>query len=892
MIGGPRFALARARAALPALLALTVVSTLAAALTVGAAASVRSLEAREVRTAVSALSADRGRVVVSTEEGEPTAAVLDAVRGVLAQHGVENAVTATVEGDGIVVAPDVGAITADDLSGLGDALGELKSAVDDVTDARVQVDGGLGSALDSIAESVRVRRGPTLVAIGMLALLVSVVMGAVAVEPVRARHAETLLLRARGARTRALAALAGAEAVVVAGVGGLVGAGLATAIPAALGGVLTVVAAPPLIALATAGALALVAAVSAAVATGRSADRRSTRAETATLVSVAVVLGVVTVLAAWRFAEAGTPVDSAGVIDPLVALAPALVLLLAALVAVLMTTPIARLISAGLRTTRGVTPITPLRLGSRRPARHALPITLVALAVGSSLVAVSYAAGVAHLGDAPEALRVGADVRITTIPDDVGAADVAAAAEPKDAAMPARSLVVRGSDSRIPLIAAQAAQLGDVMLDAGGAIDPVAISDAVAPAHLGIPLTGADLTLTVESEPQQMLVDDTGALAQPYPLDVRVAVADADGELHWFAFGTADMTTVENDDGSTMTSWDVHAEVTEQLDLGEGEWSLAAITTQPYDWFAPEQGAVITATSGGQTVDLAGFTAAPGTPGQVEAAGDGVRIVAVSDDRDRQPTRALAPETPASAPVVITRALADSMGLAEGDALSLDIDQPRFAVDAVVAAVVAVLPGTPAGEGMVVDFGTLSLLSPVELVANQVWVSSADPDAAATAVQAAFPEPVVLVADPRAGSSAAGTTVAFAVTAVGALMLAAAVLVLRRTRTRADSHELALLAVLGLGRRRAARLRAGEDLFALLAGAAAGALAGLFTAWLVVPSLVRAAYGTIPDAYPVELIVPWGAVAASVALIVAIGAVVVLTVRVPSRLAPLLREDE
>ncbi|WP_220433120.1 FtsX-like permease family protein, partial [Raoultella terrigena] len=117
-------------------------------------------------------------------------------------------------------------------------------------------------------------------------------------------------------------------------------------------------------------------------------------------------------------------------------------------------------------------------------------------------------------------------------------------------------------------------------------------------------------------------------------------------------------------------------------------------------------------------------------------------------------------------------------------------------------------------------------------------------------------------------------------------MLAVVVLTLRRTRSRADSRELALLAVMGLGRRRAARVRAGEDVFAVAMGAIGGIVAGVATAWLVVPSLVRAAYGTVPDTFPVSLQVQPLLLALILAGVVAVCCTIVATVRAPAQLAP------
>ena len=64
------------------------------------------------------------------------------------------------------------------------------------------------------------------------------------------------------------------------------------------------------------------------------------------------------------------------------------------------------------------------------------------------------------------------------------------------------------------------------------------------------------------------------------------------------------------------------------------------------------------------------------------------------------------------------------------------------------------------------------------------------------------------------------------------------------------------------------------------------------TAWLIVAPLVRAAYGSVPDSYPIVLRAD--PVVLTLAILAAVGvfAVIVATVRAPGRLAPLMREDE
>lgn len=893
MIGGPRFALARARAAAAPLVTLAIVSALGALLVVGVAGLVASVETREVRGALADATGDRARIVLTTGDASQADAAADAASAALAGMGAGGALEITVDGRNVVLAPDLDAITSAQALALAEDLDGLRDEIEERTGDRPQVSGGLRDTLAVVGDGVETRRGPTSVALCLLGLLTAVVIGAVALEPVRARESESRLLRARGARRRELVGLGALEAGVVALIGAAVGGAigwLAAAIWAS--------AAPePLLGGIAVGGIAVVAATVVAVATARAAEQGSARARAVADVGAVILLSVITGLAVWQFVQAGTPIvqrgDGAATLDPLVALAPALALGLAAVVAVALATPVARGIAASFSRSRGVAPVTPLRLASRRPARHALSITVVAFAIGTITVAGAYQSSLTALGDAPEALRVGADVKVGTIPDDVAAADVAASGSP-DAAMLARPMSAQGSEERIPILAVQAARLGDVMLDADGAIDPAAMGESLAPAVSDSPLAGDDLSLTVVAVPDPPTEFD-GEVFQPGPpaLQVRATVVSASGIVENLEFANADVEVVEDENGNSYTDVQVRPDETVTLDLPEGDdWSLVALAVayHPMSTF-PGQARIGDVTSGGDAVDLAGFRPAAGTPGSVQADGD--ELVFAPEAAAGEPfTRAVSGTVPAAVPAVITAELAASMSLEVGDAIALELIKPDIEAEFEIVDIVPVLPGTASGEGMLVDLGALGIASPFEITPTQAWLSTDDPGAVTAAVAAEFPQTVTIVADPRSAENAAGTASAFVLAALGAAVLAIVVLVLRRTRSRADSRELALFAVMGLGRRRASRLRAQEDLFAVAMGVVGGLAAGAVTAWLVVAPLVRAAYGSVPEAYPIELSVQPVVLAVALAATVAVFCLIIASVRTPTRLAALLREDE
>ena len=530
MIGGIRFARARARDARATLVVLAAVVAVAAALIVGTSTALRAVESAEVRAAVT------GDAVAEVSAGEvPPDDLASLVRTVLSARGLAAATSVTVVGDQVTIAPDEARFSGDDVGALLAALQALPEEGRDAVGSRVQVGGPLAATLGAIGDGLAARRIPAAVAIGLLALLTVVVIGAAALEPVRARAAQSRLLRARGARTRSLVALTAAETALVSTGAAAVGAAGVAVVGTLAGAPVPGLLFTALTALAVAGTATLVA----AVVTARTVDVRSTRAQVAAFAGVAVVLAVVTGLAAWRFLASGV---ARATDDPLVIIAPALVLALVTLLSVLLATPLARGVGAALSPTRGVAPVTPLRLASRRPGRHALPITVVAFTVGMATIAAAYTGTVRALGDAPEALRVGADVRVTSIPDTMSAADVVAVAVDAGASSTAlaRGFTAQGPGVRIPVTAIEGGAVGDVMLDAGGAIDPVAIGAAITLHDAGIGLARRQRDRDGDRAPPATVEEGGEVYQPPHPhADIRLVFVSDTGR-----FGDAGSPTV------------------------------------------------------------------------------------------------------------------------------------------------------------------------------------------------------------------------------------------------------------------------------------------------------------------------------------------------------------
>ncbi|WP_434809952.1 FtsX-like permease family protein [Microbacterium sp. bgisy189] len=885
MIGWPRFAWARARDAAAPLLALAVVVAVSVAVLLGSVITVRAIEAVEVRAALQAAGGSISAVLTPNEAVDQemlAAAAADSI----AARGAGDALVVTVE-DGAIAVTTAPGITGEGVGAARAALAEIGSDVGDAVDARVQVSGPLRDLLATIEADIEQGRGPAAISLALLIVIVGVVVAAVAVEPARARRLELQLLRARGARARSLGGSAALEAAAVAFVAGAIGVLVALGIGALLG-----VRAGWLLPVAAIAGSTVVASIVAAISTRRVADSRTTRARVAALISAVVLGAVVTGVAAWQFAQTGDPYvvrsDGSLVLDPIVAVAPALVLLLVAAMALLLTTPVERLVAAATAGVRGIHPVTPLRLASRRPARHGLSLILVAFTVGALTVGITYQGSVGALGRTPEDVRVGTDVRVSTIPADVSLAELIATAD-ADAAMTARSVLSRTRDQRVTVLAAQSATLGEVMSDIGGLIDPERIGELVAVEQFGVPLTGADLelALTVPS----LGVWDFGEGNDPIevyaPVFVTPTLIDEHGSI-WTGYAA---NAEQAGRGGGIVEYPTSERLEASLTPPEGTWRLAAIQVGFLD-FAADDDVRVAASSGGSTLDLAGF--APSATTTADVAVDGATLVLreTAIVFDAAPMHVVAPGAVSVLPAVVTERLAADLGLEVGDTFTLPLTQPTLDADFELAGITALLPGTPTGQGVVVDLPALMVAGADQAPPNEVWLATQQPAATAVAVESAFPGVRPIVADPRADAKASGAALSLLLAAGAAALLAVTVLLLRRSRRRDDSRELAMLALLGLGRRGAARVRAREDLATVVLGVVSGVLAGIVTAVLVVPSLVRIAYGRLPDDVTVSLVVPPVPMIVMVVVVVALFGAIALSVRAPTDLAHALREDE
>lgn len=899
MAGQGSFLRARARAGAAALIGLALITAIAAALVTGIVGTVGAFESATVMTAVSDASGDRDRVTVRFEAGAgDSAARIAAIDQVVAEMGAPGALVADDEGDGLfALRPNPAHLSGDAAVVLAEELRNMQRLLRESSGEAVQVSGGLRATLASVIEPLQTRRGPTTVALAMVALLALVVVGAASLEPVRTRYEERALLRARGMSKAKLARIGLIEVAPVLVLSGAVGG--------ALGGLgvwlWSGMVMPWMTPVVVTAALAAVGLIVVWGATLRGVDRRSARGDLVAGISAVVLLAVLAGLAAWQFWQAGTPVVVQGngrrAIDPVIAMAPALVLALFALLVIVLAGPLAALASVVFTRTRSLSPVLPLRLASRRIGRHALTSGSVAFAVAIISLTVAYAGSLLALGDTPEEIRVGADVRVTSIPED---ADVSALAALSgvDAAMPARTLMVRAGEGTFPLLGVAPTALGAVMLDADGLLEPAALGEVIALPPLGVPLPAEATTLridmTVAAGGTYEDQNGTQIQAPAAGATVEVTLEGADGNVATVSATNLEVTILESSEVGQLAETNTFAQRTVDVPLpAGGPWRVIAVDASLVGGYAMVNTPVqVTLAASGQRVDLSGFR---GLGDNVTATDTGLELMALLpawNDLVSERTRAITGDVPRRMPIALTEGLAESLGAHVGTALSLRMASFTFTIDTEVVAVIPVLPGVTDASGVLIDFNALRLSTAEPLHQNEMWLSADDPGAVAAAADDAIGGARVDVTDARAAEKAFDTARAFLLAAAGAVLLAVVVLVLRRSRADGAERELGVLAVLGAGRRGAARLRATEDSFAIVLGALGGVAAGLAMAWLIVPSLARVAYVGMASSYPVALVIPLTVLVISVGVATAVFVVLAATVRAPRTLARVLREAE
>jgi hypothetical protein len=767
--------------------------------------------------------------------------------------------------------------------------------------------GTLGEASDASSASATALLTPSV----LLLLLALAAIGLAGGLVATLREQETRLVRARGASSRQVALLALAEGLVVVvpsiALALLLSPLLADLLPGAdVESPLASSSTVPFLAVGLTAALALSALVLTAARAGRlrtSSGKAGRRGPIRTfLQSVGVdvtllVLGAVGVLQLRRYHESTTS-------DPVVVLAPTLVIAALCVVCLRALPVIARLAGRRAARTRGL----PLAWGAWQVARRlrdqAGAVLLILLAVAMGSLALTQQATAASAVEDQAAYAAGAPLRVDpAIPlrADPRLADAyrslgvqAAGGEPTVMGV-RRDTIDVGSLDGVTLLAVDAGAADEVMVarpDQLGGSTWSQLTRSITPAVL--PVDG----ITLPGEPTRIAV--TGRVAEQ-PTDIvmraRITVVLQDADGHWFRAPVGNLTSkgLRTVEGPVVPAHADAATDDRVLRSAGVRYPLSVVGfTADYDdptrfffFTGPDNrtnrsttltGLAVSAPSGGEPTPVAGAASLAWSADPDDAA---TVVVPANEDR---------------VPVIVTGAVAAAADVTRGDEFSLGHLGREIPV--VVTGVVDALPAIDDPEaGVLVDLGALqgaeslasqgatAALSPLE--PTEWWLAPRSGDTVDLHdALADHPDLATEVVDrdelatQRSGQSVnAGLRGAMQLVSVAALALAAIGFAATTvTLGRLRRSESAVLAALGLSPRSLRNVLVTERVGLVALTTLVGLGLGVLAAWLTVPLLVTAnGQGAVP---PVLVQLPWlwlGALGAG--LVVALALVALLAVR-------------
>lgn len=758
-------------------------------------------------------------------------------------------------------------------AGLGTLTGDVRSAVSSAGAAGAVTSRVVDPLAATLADAgTRLAAGRTAVlAAGVLAgVLTVVVLGTAARVLGDRRLAETVLLRARGATGAQLVRRALTEAVLLVGVAALLAVPLAVLVTRAVladrlpgsdpGSPLPV----PVLVAVVVGAVAMVGLLAGGGIRTGPPGRSSGRGALARSGADLLLVGLAAVAVLSLGGAAGT--------DPLLVVAPALVLLAGCAVALRVPPRAAALADRRAVRGRALVPVLVAADLARRPlagGATALLVLTTAAAVAAGGTGATWWVSQADQAD----LRVGADLAVPAVPGVPGTGVAAATGgrvtpvlsrpvalgsllrdEDGDAtqlvAVDTAAGVLRG---RVPggwsAAVAPLARTGSTPSSTpGGTVLPAGRPVVTVSGTAGTPGTTAVVTL--------VLADPTGARTTTVLPDVVLDGTPVATALDLPAPGTLVGVVLDLRPGP-----DADPEGVDRVDVAVGLPGTAA------DWaLALPRGAL-----GGDQV-LSGLVLDPqalrltGRVALGSPAGDGQRLLLLPD------------ASPSAVPVLLSAGLATELGATTGADYTMvvgDVDVPVQ-----VAGVVPDVPSVPGGPAVLADAGAVAdaLLAAgdLDLAPQAWWVADPGPDAVAALAAVGLPGGVTrtgLTADLRGGPLALGLPLGLGLLGVGAVLLAVTGAVLQAGAVRSGRRaEVARLLGLGAPRSTVRRVLLLQHGVGTAVAVGLGAVVGVVGTVLVGPALT----GSPVPAAAVQL--PWLPWTALVVGLVVVGTAVVLPV--------------
>jgi len=733
------------------------------------------------------------------------------------------------------VAPlDPDRATPDALAQLAAGLPQLASTIDD--DPRSQgtgivVDGGLEA---TVAEVRTAAAGVEAIIPSVLALIaVASLTTLLELQRLLAsvRRDETTLLRSRGASPRRIVGYVAGEALIVALPAAVLGGALGTVIGFAvrsgsLDRVSDIGGAPLIVSALWALAVAVVTLLLAVLVTAsdvRAALRRDTLADsgraTRVVSATALVLCLLAVgVAVGQFVLYRGPVvptaDGGSAVDPVAALAPVLMLLGGALLAVLVVEPLARLAARAAARHDGLRPVLVTRPLARSAVLVTTPVLLVTLGVGGLVVAAAVDATTRASSTAARELALGAPLTISGGVLDGAAGDAFASGAitlggQSWSVIPVAVTAVTIADAPATLVALDAATSPSIVASAGGAVEPARLATAITTA----PLPSLDIP--------------------PSAVALRLADAALRADL-WVVDARGRVTRLDSDSAGTTP-----------LPATGGPWRVLALDVRSSETDSDVIGTELDLVPNGLIA-----TASDGSEIRIPV---GEAWQARPEIIDRPGTVRVMPD-PVPLRLAVTAAVAERVGAEVGDTITVTVPSTARRVEGVVADIVRAVPGASTAGAIAVDLAS-SVQRQLAESANPPTVSAFwfSPDDAASREQAtlrsaaaelgeAAPRGTIVAAavDSASGALADGARRALWTAAVGALLLAiAAVAIVSRAIGGTRSIDVVVLRAIGVGARVQGRARALELGSLLAAAVLAGLAVGAATSAVLVPDLAR-----------------------------------------------------
>lgn len=786
-------------------------------------------------------------------------------------------------------------------AGLPGLPGAIKGS--DAQSRGVVLTGELAQTAASIAQRISTARTVSGVPVALVALVSVVAIMQVAHLVTTTRRRETQMVIARGASVRQLTVLGSVEALGVSVTGALLGTGMSVIGLTAAGLGTFLPQAVPTLAI----VLAVVTISTSVITTGATAlDARMIRSLSGIDMSgrtrsVVGLSGIMLLIAAgaftgWRLWLVRTSADPQ--LELLVVVAPAVILLALAFLALLLLAPGLRGSERIAKRGRGLSRVLATRQVSRRLVAFAVPALLVALASGGAVVAASYAHTTSRVATTVTELDVGTDLRLTVgsggpvsprsdllIPEPIRAQDAAGAGTVASVVVEAD---VRLGEDQIRFLALPTAQIPAVMRDGGtGAAQETASAletalgaeseTAAAPASAGIALPSATTAFefdlvgragTAQNDELWGEDDPTGGPAQEVTFQGWFV---HEGELIKRALGTLDLPI--GSDFAASREQRVNS-VIELPDRADG-WQLIAIDVAatslagPVDVEAAVTGIRATRpsgkaneflgpeASGWEPVDLAGNSLLDArAPSGSAAASIGTQLRVrttvqyAEDARLRLLPQEILAQGDQPLPVVATDALLERLSLVVGD--PLDFQLGGTSISARIVGTNQVLPGGLGELALITDLDHLRSKQFDAIggpgTASQIWVRSQD-EAVIQALTADLAED--LAADAIRTSNTPGPQAAISTSfwlAAGAIVILALAGTWSVLSALAQDRrsEVAALRAVGLSVRGQQRTRITELGIVSAFGITTGVIAGFAVAWLIAPVLTRATILTTP----------------------------------------------